>query len=258
MGKIAKFILAAVFAGISTGALADQNKITPVEQHLISTGVKIIQSFSSASGLRAIVADSGTEKRLFYVTPDGKGLIVGMVFDADGNNMTNTDMKKAGVSDSGNTGEAKVMGDAQLQALWDRVEKRRWVQEGKSGKLIYVFFDANCPYCHRLWQALHAGVQAGKVQVRWLPVALLQETSKGLGAAIYASNNPIDVMGKMVNHQLQPIRVSDRDNRDMALNLLLLKDTGYTGVPALMFKRGNKIVSMMGSPDERELAALLQ
>jgi len=25
-----------------------------------------------------------------------------------------------------------------------------------------------------------------------------------------------------------------------------------------MFKRGNKIVSMMGAPDDRELAALLQ
>lgn len=255
MGQITKFLLAAAFTGFSVGAVAAQDKGTPVEQHLASKGVKIVQSFASASGLRAIIADNGTEKRLFYVTPDGKSLIVGMVFDAEGNNVTSTDMSKAGVSD---VGGSKIMGDTQLQALWDRVEKRRWVQDGKSGKVVYVLFDPNCPYCHRLWASLRAGVQAGKIQVRWLPVAILKDTSKGLGAAIYSAANPSEAMAKLVNHQLQPISVNDQNNRDIALNLLLLRDTGYTGVPALMFKRGNKIVSMMGSPDDREMTALLQ
>lgn len=254
MGQVTNFLLAAAFAGVSA-TVAAQDKATPVEQHLAAQGVKVVQSFSSVSGLRAIVADNGAEKRLFYITPDGKSLIVGMVFDAQGNNVTSGDMSKAGVSD---VGGAKVMGDAQLQALWDRVEKRRWVQEGKSGKVIYAIFDPNCPYCHRLWGSMRAAVQAGKVQVRWLPVAILKDTSKGLGAAIYSSANPSEALAKMVNRQLQPVAVSERDNRDMALNLLLLRDTGYTGVPALMFKRGNKIVSMMGAPDDRELAALLQ
>lgn len=254
MGQVTKFLLTAAFASVSATVVA-QDKPTPVEQHLASQGVKVVQSFSSVSGLRAIVADNGAEKRLFYVTPDGKSLIAGMVFDAQGNNVTSVDMSKAGVSD---VGAAKVMGDAQLQALWDRVEKRRWVQEGKSGKAIYAIFDPNCPYCHRLWGSLRAAIQAGKVQVRWLPVAILKDTSKGLGSAIYSSANPSEALAKMVNRQLQPVAVSERDNRDMALNLLLLRDTGYTGVPALMFKRGNKIVSMMGAPDERELAALLQ
>lgn len=255
MGQIIKCVLAAVLAGISAGAIAEQNKITPVEQHLVSNGVKILQSFISASGLRAIVADSGTEKRMFYVTPDGKNLIAGMVFDADGNNITNADMEKAGIQVAGS---AKVMTQAQLQALWARAEKLRWVQEGKSGKIVYVFFDANCPYCHRLWSTLRNWVQSGKAQVRWLPVAILKDTSKGLGAAIYSSSNPGDAMDKMVNRQLQPIHANDRDSRNMAQNLLLLRDTGYTGVPAMMFKRGDKVVSMMGSPDEKELTALLQ
>lgn len=257
MGKVINFLLAAALAGFSAGtvAAAQDKGGTPVERHLASQGVKIVQGFSSVSGLRAIVADNGAEKRLFYITPDGKSLIVGMVFDAQGNNVTSGDMSKAGVAD---VGGAKVMGDAQLQALWDRAEKLRWVQEGKSGKVIYAFFDANCPYCHRLWSTLRAGVQAGKIQVRWLPVAILKDTSKGLGAAIYSASNPSEALGRMVNRQLQPVAVNDRSNRDMALNLLLLRDTGYTGVPTLLFKRGNRIVSMMGAPDEREMAALLQ
>jgi len=61
-----------------------------------------------------------------------------------------------------------------------------------------------------------------------------------------------------VNHQLQPVAVSNQVKRNMALNLLLLRDTGYTGVPVLMFKRGEKVAALMGSPDEKELAAILQ
>lgn len=261
MGQIAKFILAAVLAGVSAGAMAEQkSKITPVEQHLVSNGVKIVQSFTSASGLRAIVADSGTEKRMFYITPDGQNLIVGMVFDANGSNITNVDMQKAGVSVSDSAGVAAtpVLTEAQRQALWARAEKLRWIQEGNAGQIIYVFFDPNCPYCHRLWSTLRTWVQSGKARVRWLPVAILKDTSKGLGAALYSASNPSDAMEKMTYRQLQPVRVGDRENRDMAMNLLLLKDTGYTGVPALLFKRGGKVVSMMGSPDEREMTALLR
>jgi len=246
--------MVAALVGLSMNTWAAE-KISAVEQHLAGKGVKIVNSFSSASGLRAVIADNGTEKRLFYITPDGNSLIAGMVFDAQGNNITSADMNKAGVND---VGGAKVLGDAQLQTLWERVEKRRWIQEGKVGKLVYVFFDPNCPYCHRLWTTLRAGVDAGKIQVRWLPVAILKDTSKGLGAAIYTSPRASEAMAQMVNRQLQPVAVQERENRDLAQNLLLLRDTGYTGVPAMMFKRSGKIVSMMGYPDDRELTALLQ
>lgn len=254
MGKINKIFMVAVLVGLSINVLAAEKK-SAVEQHLEGKGVKVVNSFSSISGLRAVIADNGTEKRLFYITPDGNSLIAGMVFDAKGNNITSEDMKKAGVND---VGGAKVLGDTQLQALWKRVEQRRWIQEGKVGKLVYVFFDPNCPYCHRLWTTLKAGVDAGKIQVRWLPVAILKDTSKGLGAALYTAPNGTEAMAQMVNHQLQPIAVKEKENRDLAQNLLLLRDTGYTGVPAIMLKRGNRVVSMMGYPDDQELTALLQ
>jgi len=254
LGQVIKAILLTACVSVSAAASAAENNITPAEQHLLSQGVKITQRFVSGSGMRAIVADSGTEKRLFYLTADGKHLVSGIVFDAQGNNVTNADMNKAGVPSV--VGAEKIMNAAQLRQLWDRAEQRSWIQDGKSGKLIYVFFDPNCPYCHRLWATLRAGVQAGKVQVRWLPVALLKDTSEPLGAAIYA--NPDEGLGQMVNHQLQPVAVSNQVKRNMALNLLLLRDTGYTGVPVLMFKRGEKVAALMGSPDEKELAAILQ
>lgn len=260
MGKIVKTLLVAsvsfIFANHTLAAPAD--KPTLVEQHLMSKGVKIIQSFPSVSGFKAIVADNGKEKRLFYVTPDGKSLVAGIVFDTAGNNVTATDMTRAGVSDNGNA-NIKNIPAPQLESIWSRAEKLHWIADGKAGaKTIYVFFDPNCPYCHRLWTTLRNPVQSGKIQVRWLPVPILKESSKGLGAALYASSNPADAMARMINHQLEPIQVDVMANRNMAYNLLLLRDTGYTGVPTVLYRQAGKIHVSMGVPDEQELTAMLQ
>lgn len=259
MGKVIKVsLLAAVMQMVATHAMAvdsDANKPTPVEQHLMSKGVKIAQAFPSASGLKAIVADNGKEKRLFYVTPDGKSLLVGSVYDAVGTNVTTADLSRAGVSD---VSGLPSLSDGQLQSIWARAEKLNWVAEGAGSNVLYVFFDPNCPYCHRLWTTLRGGVQSGKVQVRWLPVAILKDDSKGLAAAIYAAKNPSQAMAQMVNRQLQPVFVSEAANQNVAHNLLLLRDTGYTGVPTILFRRAGKVRATMGSPTEQELAALLQ
>lgn len=259
MGKVTKvFLLSAVMQMLAGQVMAGTDgaagKPSLVEQHLMSKGVKIAQTFPSASGLKAIVADNGKEKRLFYVTPDGKSLLAGTVFDAAGVNVTADDLSRAGVTDS--TGLPTLSGD-QLQSIWSRAEKLQWISEGKGGNIVYVLFDPNCPYCHRLWTGLRGAVQAGKVQVRWLPVAILKDDSKGLAAAIYAAKNTSEAMAQMVNRQLQPVRVSDTANRNVAQNLLLLRDTGYTGVPTMLFRQGGKIRATMGSPTEQELVALL-
>lgn len=264
MGKVAKILLAtavvSAFSGFADAAsIGLAMKPTPVEQHLMNKGVKIVQAFPSASGLKAIVADNGKDRRLFYVTPDGKSLLSGMVFDTAGNNITTSDMSRAGVTDAVGTG-AKTLSDAQLESIWDRAGKLRWVLEGSPSakKVVYVFFDPNCPYCHRLWTTLRSAVQGGKVQVRWLPVAILKDDSKNLAAAIYEAKNSSQAMAQMVNRQLQPVRVSDAANKNVAYNLLLLRDTGYTGVPTIFFRSGGKIRSAMGALSEQELATILQ
>lgn len=261
MGKVIKvFVAAAVMqAGIGQALAAVDSsataKPTPVEQHLMSSGVKIVQSFPSASGLKAIVADSGKEKRLFYVTPDGQSLLVGNVFDAKGANVTANDVSRAGIPDGASS---PTLSAAQLQSLWSRAEKQKWVAEGSGPRVIYVLFDPNCPYCHRLWGTLREAVQQGKIQVRWLPVAILKEDSKALAAAIYAAKDPSQALAQMVNHQLQPIRVSDSANKDIAYNLLLLRDAGYTGVPTILYRQAGKIRTSMGFPTDQELATLIQ
>ena len=70
-------------------------------------------------------------------------------------------------------------------ALFAKVESADAVVEGPASArhVLYVFFDANCFYCHLTWKALQPYEAAG-LQVRWIPVAYQQPSSVGRAAAI--------------------------------------------------------------------------
>lgn len=72
-----------------------------------------------------------------------------------------------------------------VAALFVKVEAADAVVEGPASArhVLYVFFDANCFYCHLTWKALQPYEAAG-LQVRWIPVAYQQPSSVGRAAAI--------------------------------------------------------------------------
>ena len=47
-----------------------------------------------------------------------------------------------------------------------------YIQDGHHGPIIYDFQDPNCPYCHVMYEHEAALIQAGKLTVRYVPVAL--------------------------------------------------------------------------------------
>lgn len=57
-----------------------------------------------------------------------------------------------------------------------------------STNIVYVFFDAQCPHCGRLWEA-SAPLQQ-KVKFVWIPIGLINATSAAQGAALLTAANP--------------------------------------------------------------------
>ncbi|CAJ4333239.1 Thiol:disulfide interchange protein DsbG precursor [Burkholderia pseudomallei] len=261
MGTVAKdWLRAVVIVGMTIWASVSLAATSEAEAHLTASGARIVQTFSSVSGLKAIVAENGKDRRLFYASPDGKSLIVGTVFDAKGVNVTSTDLARAGLVASGDAAPAPNALPGAIRelpsALWDRAAKLRWFEEGKGDNVMYVIFDPNCPYCRQLWSALRPAVQSGKARVRWLPVAILADSSKGLAAALYASKSPAESMQQLENHMLSPVAPSKETSLATAYNLLLLRDVGFTSVPTILFRRAGKSLAMTGEPDQSQLASL--
>jgi hypothetical protein len=71
-----------------------------------------------------------------------------------------------------------------------------WIQEGAGPRIVYIFFDPNCPFSHKLYLATRAEVGKGGLQLRWIPVGQLEASSPGKAAAILAAPDPLTAFRK--------------------------------------------------------------
>lgn len=63
-----------------------------------------------------------------------------------------------------------------------------------SANTVYVFFDTQCPHCGHLWEAsasLHR-----KVKFVWIPVGMINATSRAQGAALLSAADPLALMNE--------------------------------------------------------------
>ena len=87
-------------------------------------------------------------------------------------------------------------GAAQAQAAtpatWDDLSHARWLADGRDDAPVkaYVFMDANCKFCTKLWADARPWVDAGKVQLRYIMVAVIAPSSGGKAATVLADPDP--------------------------------------------------------------------
>ena len=57
----------------------------------------------------------------------------------------------------------------------DELQQARWIADGRDDapRKVYVFLDANCIYCAKFWADARPWVDSGKVQLRYLMVAVI-------------------------------------------------------------------------------------
>ena len=90
---------------------------------------------------------------------------------------------------------AKWTGVAQRQGApvtWDELGHTRWIADGRDDAplKVYVFLDANCVYCTKLWSDARPWVDSGKVQLRHVMVAVIAPTSAGRAATLLLDPDP--------------------------------------------------------------------
>lgn len=85
---------------------------------------------------------------------------------------------------------------ARAAALLASIGKAHWVQEGAGPRIVYIFFDPNCPYSHKLYLATRAEVGKAGLQLRWIPVGQLETSSPGKAAAILSAPDPLAAFHK--------------------------------------------------------------
>ncbi len=129
--------------------------------------------------------------------------------------------------------------------LFTRVQAARAIVEGARDpkRVLYVFFDANCYYCHLTWKALQPYEAAG-LQVRWVPVAYQKDTSAGMAAAILLARDPaaalraneIGYRAESYDGAIKAVPVPADIGKALKANMALMRSLGAPGTPALVWK----------------------
>ncbi|HAU29991.1 MAG TPA: hypothetical protein DCW68_07800 [Rhodospirillaceae bacterium] len=156
--------------------------------------------------------------RAMYVAPDGKGVVVGLLHDGNGENLTIRQIEALALADklakAAETETARgianvlpaekaVEGTAvaapvadPAQAAWEAAENLTYVSIGAEGApVVYVMFDPRCSFCSMyLADLLEGPISTQKLNVRLLPVSVLGEDSVRMVASMLGAPVPAEAI----------------------------------------------------------------
>jgi thiol:disulfide interchange protein DsbG len=215
-------------------------------------GFQILGEFAAPGGLRGFAGATGEQPMAVYVTPDGEHAVVGTLVNAKG-------------EDAGASALQRLVVEPMSKRIWAQLEKSHWVADGSAAapRVVYAFSDANCPYCHRFWQAARRWVQSGKVQLRHILVGVIREDSANKAAAILTAASPSEAF--TLNEQrhaqggIQGIAVVPEEIRArLDANERLMLELGFQGTPGILFRdEAGLVQTRSGMPAPEDMEAVL-
>ncbi len=223
----------------------------PIQQ-LQAKGAVIKGSFDAPNGLRGYAAEYHNNGIALYLTPDGKHVLVGSLFDEQGKDLSAEPLEK-------------LVYAPMSKAVWAKMENTAWIQDGKldAPRTVYLFSDPNCPYCNMFWQQARPWVESGKVQLRHIMVGIIREDSPGKSAALLAAKDPAKALqehekaGKASTLKALD-KVPEAVQKKLEANLALMEELGLAATPAIFYQdEKGQLQSQQGAPRPEMLGKIL-
>lgn len=228
-----------------------ENLPKPIQQ-MQAKGAEIKGSFDAPNGLRGYAAQYQNNALALYLTPDGKHVLVGSLFDEQGKDLSAEPLQK-------------LVYAPMSKALWAKMESAAWIADGKDSapRKVYLFSDPNCPYCNMFWEQARPWVKSGKVQLRHIMVGIIHEDSPGKSAALLAAKDPAKALhdhekaGKASTLKALD-KVPEAVQQKLAANMALMEEMGLQATPAIFYQdeQGN-LQSQQGAPRPELLGKIL-
>lgn len=148
--------------------------------------------------------------------------------------------------------------------LMQRLDRADWIASGakSSARVVYVFTDANCPFCNELWQAMKTA-RAPEVQIRYLLVAVINADSRGKAAAILESRDravTLDAQERAFANGGIPSKptLQPATAETISVNEALMGALHIFGTPGLVYlDEHNEVKVFAGMPDPQQLRAIV-
>ncbi|HWD33841.1 thiol:disulfide interchange protein DsbG [Pseudomonas caricapapayae] len=241
---------------LTIGLLASQaamaETLPKAVQQIEAKGVKIKGSFDAPNGLRGYAAEYQNRGMALYLTPDGKHVLVGSLFDEQGQDLSEAPLQK-------------LVYAPMSKEVWAKMDKSAWIADGKADapRVVYLFSDPNCPYCNMFWQQARPWVESGKVQLRHIMVGIIREDSPGKSAALLASKDPVQALNKHESAgKASTLKALDKIpaavQAKLEGNLALMEELGLSATPAIFYlDEQQQMQSQQGAPRPEMLGKIL-
>ncbi|HYW91209.1 MAG TPA: thiol:disulfide interchange protein DsbG [Gammaproteobacteria bacterium] len=239
-------------AMLASSAVRARKALPPPIQALKARGIKIAGQFSAPDGLTGYAINYQGQAVAVYVTPDGKHAIVGTMIDSQGHNLSSAPLDR-------------LITYPQNRKAWKELKQSNWIGYGsaKASRVVYLFIDPNCPYCHEFLREAKPWVRAGKVQIRNVVVAMLRPSSLPKAAAILSAKNPATALLHNQQHYgsggIAPARqVSGKVRARIAANNRLMYSLGLQATPVIYYHdTDGHVASRQGLPPAGGLATIM-
>lgn len=145
---------------------------------------------------------------------------------------------------------------SRVDAVLAGAPQATWIAEGPGPRIVYIFFDPNCPSCQLLYKNLRPFPGSHDLQLRWIPVAVVNVTSLGKAAAILEAPDPPAALRRNEEHYdaqayaggiEEDIPSADAE-RKLRANERLLNGLDIPVVPSMLFAaRDGRAVLIQGA-----------
>lgn len=244
--KINKLILGLIFVFSCTTLQAAPNAsgVTDAQRKAVEGALKKVSKQAGKTITAADIQPSPipgllqvtSDMSVFYVSSDGKYLIIGEFLDVNKDkmqwSMTEDIVRKL------------------RQAAIASVDPKDFIVYPATGKKIgsvVVFFDIDCGYCHKLVENIKDYSSAGiEIKILSFPRSGLNTDSSKKAIAVWCAADPAQAL---IDSAKGNVPKSDCKTKAVEVGYELGKQIGISGTPTLVLENGMKIPGLVSAPD---------
>ncbi len=229
---------------------ADQVNRTPALRRIASRGAQLFD-LGIEHGLRGVFARNGSTFQVFYVTADGQAAVGGVMWTADGQNVTKRQVAPIEgtiptVTITGPTAPSPTTTAATRVAARVLGSPLRAVEGTTFGTIgpaaaprLYVFIDPLCSFSVRAMEALRPYVASGKVQLAVIPISVLDHEDQGRStvAAKAMLSQPQDAMVRAWGANLLGDPAAPGADALLLANMQAAESIGLRGTPTFVWRK---------------------
>ncbi|WP_207780358.1 thiol:disulfide interchange protein DsbG [Pokkaliibacter plantistimulans] len=243
-------LLTPMLLGLSMAAQAEELP-APIKA-MEAKGLRIMGSFDAPAGLKGYAAEYQKQGLALYLTADGQHVLTGQLLDANGKDMTRAPLEQ-------------LVYKPMSAETWQDLQNTRWIQDGRTDapRVLYMFTDANCPYCHQFWEMSRPWVASGKVQIRHILVGIIRADSKNKAATLLSAKDPVTALKDYEDSPSSQRAKSDAEvpaaiGKQLDANLALMSSLGLNATPSILYLDDNQILqAQRGVPGELTIDSVM-